>query len=83
MDIQVTPKSDRRLDLQVPSEIHSREFKNVILIPGGFHIQMTFTKVIGKYLESSGMSDIWANTKIFSKTTAGNILKGKVWSRVI
>ena len=61
----------------------TEEFKNVIFILGGFHTQMTFTKVIGKYLESSGMSDIWAESEVFGENTAGNILKGKLWNRVL
>ena len=54
------------------------EFKSVIVVLGGFHTQMTFTKVIGKYLESSGISDVWAESEVFGETTAENILKGKL-----
>ena len=61
----------------------TEEFKNIIVMLEGFHTQMTFTKVIGKYLESPGMSDIWAESGVFGQTTAGNILKGKLWNRVI
>ena len=61
----------------------TEEFKNVIVVLGGFHTQMTFSKVIGKYLESSGISDIWAESKVFGETTAENILKGKLWNRVV
>ena len=61
----------------------TEEFKNVIIILGGFRSQTTFTKVIGKYLESSGMSDIWAESQVFGEITAGNILKGKLWNRVL
>ena len=56
------------------------EFKNVIVVLGGFHTQMTFTKVIGKYLESSGISDIWTESEVFGETTAENIIKGKLWN---
>ena len=61
----------------------TEEFKNVIVVLGGFHTQMTFTKVIGKYLESSGISDIWTESEVFGETTAENILKGKLWNRVV
>ena len=44
---------------------------------------MTFSKVIGKYLQSSGMAEMWAESEVFGETTAGNILKGKLWNRVI
>ena len=56
----------------------TQEFKNVIVVLGGFNIQMTFSKVIGKYLESSGISDICAESEVFGETTAENILKGKL-----
>lgn len=58
----------------------TEEFKNVIVLLGGFHIQMTFSKVIGKYLESSGISDICAESEVFGETIAENILKGKLWN---
>ncbi|KAK2554918.1 hypothetical protein P5673_023601 [Acropora cervicornis] len=84
----------------------TEEFKNVIVVLGGFHTQMTFSKVIGKYLESSEISDIWAESEVnrilgkmthtrcaeqygkrlqssLGETTAENILKGKLWNRVM
>lgn len=57
--------------------------KDVIIVLGGFHTQMTFSKVIGKYLQLSGMAEMWAESEVFGETTAGNILKGKLWNRVI
>ena len=57
--------------------------KDVIIVLGGFHTQMTFSKVMGKYLQSSGMAEMWAESEVFGETTAGNILKGKLWNRVI
>ena len=47
---------------------------------GGFHTQMTFANVIGKYLESSGMAEMWAESDVFGETTAGNIIKRKLWN---
>lgn len=61
----------------------TEHLKNVVLVLGGFHTQMTFSKVIGQFLESSGISDIWVESEIFGETTAGNILRGKLWNRVI
>ena len=61
----------------------SAECKNLVIMLGGFHAQMTFSKVIGKYMESSGLSDIWEESGVFGETTADNILKGKIWNRVI
>ena len=57
----------------------TEEFKSVIVVLEGFHTQMTFTKVIGStYLESSGISDIWAESEVFGETAPENILKGKL-----
>ena len=61
----------------------SAECKNLVIMLGGFHAQMAFSKVIGKYMESSGLSDIWEESGVFGETTADNILKGKIWNRVI
>ena len=57
--------------------------KDVIIVLGGFHTLMTFSKVIGKYLQSPGMKEMWAESDVFGETTADNILKGKLWYRVI
>jgi hypothetical protein len=61
----------------------TEEFKNVVIMLGGFHTQMTFSKAIGKYLASSGICDMWVESEIFGETTADNIMKGKLWNRVI
>ena len=57
-------------------------FKDVIIILGGFRTQMNFSKAIGKYVESSGISDMWVESEVFGETTAENIVKGKHWNRV-
>lgn len=49
---------------------------------GGFHTQMIFSIVIGQYVESSGLSDIWAESEVFRETTAINVVKGKMWNRL-
>lgn len=60
----------------------TEELKNVIIVLGGFHTQMTFTKVIGKYLGSSGIEEMWAESEAFGESTTESILKGKLWNRV-
>jgi hypothetical protein len=45
----------------------STECKNLVIMLGGFHAQMTFSKVIGKYVESSGLSDIWEESGVFGR----------------
>ena len=57
-------------------------FKDVIIILGGFHTQMNFSKVIGKYVKSSRISDMWVESEVFGQATAENIVKGKHWNRV-
>lgn len=48
--------------------------KNVVLVLGAFHTQLTFSKVMEQFLESSGISDIWVESQIF---------RGNLWNRVI
>jgi hypothetical protein len=43
------------------------EFKNVVIMLGGFHTQMTFSKAIGKYLASSGICDMWSKARFLDK----------------
>ena len=59
----------------------TKAFKDVIIILGGCHTQMTFSKAIGKYVES-GISDMWVESEVFGEATAENIVKGKHWNRV-
>ena len=42
-------------------------FKDVIIIHSGFHTQMNFSKAIGKYVESSGISDMWVESEVLAK----------------
>ena len=57
-------------------------FKDVIITLGGFHTQMNFSKAIGKYVESSGISHMWVESEVFGEATAENTAKGKHWNRV-
>jgi len=52
------------------------ECKDLIIILRGFQTQMTFSKVIEKYMESSVLSDICVESEVLGKTTVMNILKG-------
>ena len=47
---------------------------------GKFHAQMTFSKVTGKYLESPGITEMWAESNVLGESIATNILKGKLWN---
>ena len=58
-----------------------RECENLIIMLGGFHTQMNFVKVIGHFMEDSGLSDIWVESTVFGQGVAENILKGKQLNR--
>jgi hypothetical protein len=57
--------------------------EDFVIMLGGFHTQMNFTKVIGQHMEASGLSDIWQTSGAYGENTAHNIIKGKIWNRVI
>lgn len=61
---------------------HQNECKDIVILLGGFHVLMNFSKVIGKHLADSGLSDIFEESGVFGKNTAENIMKGKGWNRV-
>lgn len=60
---------------------HPEIRENLVIMLGGFHVQMTFTKVIGKHMEDSGLKEVWIESDVFGENTADNILKGKMWNR--
>lgn len=59
------------------------ECQNVIIMLGGFHTQMNFSKVIGQHMMDSGLKDIWVDSGVFGENTADKILQGKGWNRII
>lgn len=56
--------------------------KTLVVLLGGFHIQMTFSKVIGEHMEDSGLKDVLVESGVYDDTTASNIMDGKLWNRV-
>ena len=52
-----------------------------MILLGGFHVQITFLKVICQYLADSGLGDILEESGVFGKNTAENIMQGKGWNR--
>lgn len=56
---------------------------DVIIMLGGFHTQMNFTKVIGEFLSESGIRYIWTESSVYNSNTCDNILSGKHWNRAI
>ena len=61
---------------------HQKECENIIILLGGFHVQINFSKVIGQHLSDSGLKDILEESGVFGRNTAENIMKGKGWNRV-
>jgi len=59
---------------------NQRECEDIIILLGGFHVQMNFSKVIGQHLAE--LRDILEENGVFGKNTAENIMKGKGWNRV-
>lgn len=60
----------------------TKKSKDIIILLGGFHVQMNFSKVIGQHLAHSGLRDILKESCVSGKNTAENIMKGKGWNRV-
>ena len=58
---------------------YPEQWQNVVVMLGGFHVQMNLDKVIGEHMEDSGLHDIWVE----SENTANNIMNCKILNRVI
>ena len=56
--------------------------QDLVILLGGFHIQLNFSKVIGQHMANCGLEDIWVESGVFGRNTAENIMKGKMWNRV-
>lgn len=51
--------------------------KNVILLPGDLHIEMAELRAIGKYVELTGIPEMWVEAGLYSSKTVEHILDGK------
>ena len=47
------------------------ECKNLVILLGGFHTQLNFSKVIGQHMEKAGLLDIWIESGVYGENTAG------------
>ena len=56
--------------------------QDLVILLGGFHIQLNFSKVIGQHMANCGLEDIWVESGVFGRNTTENIMKGKMWNRV-
>lgn len=61
---------------------HQKECEDIVILLGGFHVQMNFSKVIGQHLSDSGLRDIFEESSVIGKNTAENIMKGNGWNHV-
>lgn len=59
------------------------ECRKIVIMLGGFHIQLNFAKVIGKHMEDFGLKDILIESQVYGENTATNIMNGKSWNRII
>ena len=50
---------------------------------GEFHVVLAFLKAIGKYIENSGLDQVFNETGIYASTTLNQILKGKNTERAV
>ena len=57
--------------------------ENLVVMLGGFSIQLNFIKVIGHFMADSGLKDILVESAVYGENTALNILHGKQWNRAI
>ena len=60
-----------------------REFTDVVIRMGGFHIAFNFLAVIGKMFEDSELADLLIESGVYGFNTASNLLKGKSYNRGI
>ena len=53
-----------------------REFTDVVIRMGGFHIALNFLAVIGKMFEGSGLADLLIESGVYGFNTASNLPRG-------
>lgn len=67
--------------LIIQNEPESSSLKNIILLLGGFHTQMSFLGTIGKLCEGSGLEE--ALETVYATNTVPHLLSGKAYSRAV
>lgn len=61
----------------------NREFDNLILRIGSFHLQKNFLRCLGQYIEGSGLDNILIDADIYGVNTLSSVLKGTQYNRGI
>ena len=64
--------SDSKLQLWFKPE----KCENLVVMLGGFHIQLNFIKVIGHFMADSGLKDILVESGVYRENTTLNIFHG-------
>lgn len=59
----------------------SPKFDNLFINLGGFYIQMAFFKAIGKYIESSGITDISVDSQVLAAGSVNSFITAKHFNR--
>lgn len=62
---------------------HKEEFDKIILCLGGFHITKVLHGCIGKYLNESGIKNLFIETELFGMNVINQILEGKHYARCV
>ena len=61
--------------------IRPKEFQNIVLCMGSFHMAKVALGCVGKYLKGSGAENIFVESEIFGVNVVDSVLSGKNYSR--
>lgn len=64
-------------------QLTNKEFDNLILRIGSFHLQKNYLRCLGQYVEESGLDGILIEADIYGENTLASILKGTHYNRGI
>ncbi len=59
----------------------AREFADMVIRMGGFHIALNFLSVIGKIYRDSGLEDLLIESDVYGSGAASALLNGKSYNR--
>lgn len=62
---------------------HEKEFENIVLVLGNFHLIKVVLSCIGKYLKNSGVDNIFIETGLFGVNVTDQILAGTNYARSV
>ena len=59
------------------------KFEDIVLMMGGFHINMNFLAAVGKMIAELGWEELFTLSGIFTKNVSDNLLNAKPYSRCL